>query len=119
MKNLTHYKKQKKEQTRINACERATENCNAAMFNELKRRIQPFNAASQERWDGMLTSLRSRITPEYRLHKERVDYLMNIIKHTVGGVDVSEAMLDNIIHSPRMQINNENTITTTQLPKPD
>jgi hypothetical protein len=71
MKNLQHYKQQKKERTHLNSCKRATENCNAAMFNELKRRMQPHYAASQERWDGMLKSLRAGIAPDYRLHNPR------------------------------------------------
>src|SRR4051812_22884674 len=101
MKNLKHYKQQKKERTFLNSCKRATENCNAAMFNELKRRMQPYRAASQERWDGMLTSLRAGITPEYRLHMTRVANLMAVTAHMIG---VPEAMMDNIIHSPRMRI---------------
>lgn len=94
MKNLKHYKKQKKERTHINACERATENCNAAMYKELKRRMQPHYAASQERWDGMLKSLRSRITPEYRLRERRfnmiyamLDYAAMCDLHTKAFID--------------------------------
>jgi hypothetical protein len=76
MKNLQHYKKQKKERTFLNACERATENCNAAMYEELKRRMQPHYAASQERWDGMLKSLRTGNARDYRLHNPRVATLI-------------------------------------------
>lgn len=50
MKNLAAHKK-------IVALHRARNRCNEVMFNELRRRIQPFLAASQERWYGMLEEL--------------------------------------------------------------
>jgi hypothetical protein len=78
MKNLQHYKQQKKERTHLNSCKRATENCNAAMSNELKRRMQPHYAASQERWDGMLKSLRASIVPDYRLRDTRIETLISV-----------------------------------------
>jgi hypothetical protein len=104
MKNLQHYKQQKKERTHLNSCKRATENCNAAMFDELKRRMQPHYAASQERWDGMLKSLRVRagIAHDYRLHNPRIASLMAATARIIG--EMPEAMLDNIIHSSRMRI---------------
>jgi hypothetical protein len=102
MKNLKHYKQQKKERTHINACERATQNCNAAMYNELKRRMQPYQATSQERWDGMLKSLRPHTARDYRLRNPRVASLMAATARIIG--EMPEAMLDNIIHSSRMRI---------------
>jgi hypothetical protein len=50
MKNLTAHK-------HIVTQHRARNRCNDAMFAELRRRIQPILAASQERWDGMIAEL--------------------------------------------------------------
>lgn len=84
MKNLTAHK-------HIVAQHRARNRCNDAMFAELKRRLIPILAASQERWDRMLRDLqlqRSNL-PERRFNSiyPMLDYDAMCNLHTKKYVD--------------------------------